>query len=668
MTLLLPLGLLGLLGVVALIIIYIIKPNYQQKFISSTFVWKLSLKYKKKRLPISKLRNILLILCQVLMLISLALILAKPAIVLKEQTDADEVIAIIDASASMRTETDYVTRFEKAVSGVQKLANDVIVNKKGIVSIITAGEKPDFIVHRASGDGISDVDAILKELVEEDTLCTYGNANIDEAIGKCDDILRENPNAKIYLFTDKDYEYPPSTVKIENVSGEEEWNAAILDAAAEMEDNSYVFSVELAVYGIDAELDLTVSVYGVNPTSTDPDGVTREYKTTVECFEDNAVTVIFKYYDEDASQDVETDNIIIVPLGESDRAYIFDYANISLDVDDNFPYDNNFSIYGGKKDEIKVLYASPLRNSFVSSMLDILTYRNTDNWDVKYEDPRLDAETEEGYLRALSDIMEEGSYDLYIFEHIMPKQMPKNGVVLMINPDKAPQGAEFAVRGEVTVPNKQSLPLTLDTEGDPLLRNVDVEGLTVSKYRMLENISGGYDILASCDGKPVIIARKDGNLQTAVLAFSEHYSNITITLSFPMFILNFFKYYFPDAVDVNSVEVYRPVSINSRSESVNISGYDFDSTLSEFPADITFDVPGSYLISQTTYFNKFLSSMIFVKIPSAESNITAKGDTFESPYYLVDDSEFYKDLLLYLEIAVVALLFAEWILHLREGA
>ena len=48
MSLLAPLGLLGLIGIVVLIIIYILKPNYQNKFIPSTFVWELSLKYKKK--------------------------------------------------------------------------------------------------------------------------------------------------------------------------------------------------------------------------------------------------------------------------------------------------------------------------------------------------------------------------------------------------------------------------------------------------------------------------------------------------------------------------------------------------------------------------------------------------------------------------------------------
>ena len=68
MTWLAPIGFLGLSGIIALIIIYIIKPNYQKKMVSSTFVWKLSLKYKKKRLPISRLNNVLIFLCQLLIL------------------------------------------------------------------------------------------------------------------------------------------------------------------------------------------------------------------------------------------------------------------------------------------------------------------------------------------------------------------------------------------------------------------------------------------------------------------------------------------------------------------------------------------------------------------------------------------------------------------------
>ena len=96
MSLLAPLGLLGLLGIVALIIIYIIKPNYQNKFISSTYIWKLSLKYKRKKIPLNKLRNILLFLCQVAIIAAAAYILARPFIINETKEAGDEII-IIDA-------------------------------------------------------------------------------------------------------------------------------------------------------------------------------------------------------------------------------------------------------------------------------------------------------------------------------------------------------------------------------------------------------------------------------------------------------------------------------------------------------------------------------------------------------------------------------------------
>ncbi|MDE5563498.1 MAG: BatA domain-containing protein, partial [Clostridiales bacterium] len=119
MSLLIPLGLLGLISLLALLIIYLIKPNYQQKLVSSTFIWKLSLKYQKKRIPINKLRNILILICQILILTLLAFILTQPAVVDKTELRDNEKIVIIDASASMlassRYNTSKYTRFEQAV-------------------------------------------------------------------------------------------------------------------------------------------------------------------------------------------------------------------------------------------------------------------------------------------------------------------------------------------------------------------------------------------------------------------------------------------------------------------------------------------------------------------------------------------------------------------------
>ena len=95
MNFLTPLGFLGFIGIIALIIIYIIKPNYQNKIVSSTFIWKMSLKYKKKRIPISKLRNILLFICQLLILTAVAFILTQPMINSDDADNSSDEIIII---------------------------------------------------------------------------------------------------------------------------------------------------------------------------------------------------------------------------------------------------------------------------------------------------------------------------------------------------------------------------------------------------------------------------------------------------------------------------------------------------------------------------------------------------------------------------------------------
>ena len=125
MSLLLPLGLLGLLGLVALLIIYILKPNYQQKVVSSTFVWKLSLRYRKKSVPISKFRNLLILLCQIIVICACSMILAMPVIAEAAEPVRREEVLILDSSANMYTAYEGETRFERAVSRLRTQAEDV---------------------------------------------------------------------------------------------------------------------------------------------------------------------------------------------------------------------------------------------------------------------------------------------------------------------------------------------------------------------------------------------------------------------------------------------------------------------------------------------------------------------------------------------------------------
>ena len=99
MRLLLPLGLLALLGLLVLLIIYLIKPSYQNKSIPSTYIWRESLKYRKKQKTDSIFRNLLIILCQILIIVLAAFILSMPLVQIYSADDLDQNILVIDGSA-----------------------------------------------------------------------------------------------------------------------------------------------------------------------------------------------------------------------------------------------------------------------------------------------------------------------------------------------------------------------------------------------------------------------------------------------------------------------------------------------------------------------------------------------------------------------------------------
>ena len=194
MTLLLPLGLLGLVSLLILLLIYILRPNYQQKLVSSTFIWKLSLKYKKNRIPISKLRNILLIICQLLLLTSLALMMAQPVIGHRTNLSDNEKIAIIDASVNMQMVSNNETRLQRAISEVRTLAEQTFANEDGIMTVIVAGEKAETLVSRCEASNSEELYTKLLQLNDSLTqgAVWHGSADIDGAAKFAEEVLKVN--------------------------------------------------------------------------------------------------------------------------------------------------------------------------------------------------------------------------------------------------------------------------------------------------------------------------------------------------------------------------------------------------------------------------------------------------------------------------------------------
>ena len=92
-----------------------------------------------------------------------------------------------------------------------------------------------------------------------------------------------------------------------------------------------------------------------------------------------------------------------------------------------------------------------------------------------------------------------------------------------------------------------------------------------------------------------------------------------------------------------------------------------DDTFVSFPAAITLTLPGTYTVSQITYFNQEVKEQIFVKIPTEESNIKLQKDRLNGPIRSDNVEESYRDLLGYFAAALVALLFIEWLLKSRDN-
>ena len=667
MTLINKIGLLGLIGVVALIIIYVIRPNYQQKTISSTYVWKLSLKKKKKKVPVSTIRNLLLFLCQMLALTCLAMILMKPAIVLKTPAEESETILILDTSASMRTESEDSgeTRFERAVAAVKDHFSRALQNN-GTVSVILAGETPEYLCNRMSGEGAT-ISSRLDTLNIEDF--GYEVADIDAALKECEDVLFENPDAGIYVYTDANYLSVPDGVNIVNVAEESEWNAAILDARADWDEGYYSFTVQAACYGKDARLPIDGAIYGINGIINE----TQKFTVVADCNDGVNVTLLFRYRKSDdtngnANENTQNRQVFyldnLVPSGRP-KIYSFSYVYLEFsesEVIDNYDLDNDFYVYGGQKQTLKVQYASSEPNPFVNGALSNLSSDFAGSWDMQI------TEVKKGEVGATQ------GFDLYIFEHQMPDKKPTDGVVFLFDPLTAPSGCGFTRSGEVrfNLSNNQ-YPSLFGGSEHAIMKNVDPNYIRVSRSQVITEQDAAYEVLMSLNQIPMLMARndmdKEGGSQTLVMSFSFAYSTLGILPDFYMLMKNAFEYYFPATVSKYAFDIGEKAELNARGDRLTISSSAFDEPIerTEFPASVVLPAPGTYEILSTTYYGVEVTEKIYVKMPSAESDITGVRSNLYSPEREKNEADYFRDVITYIAAALVAFLFIEWCLHLKDG-
>ena len=156
-----------------------------------------------------------------------------------------------------------------------------------------------------------------------------------------------------------------------------------------------------------------------------------------------------------------------------------------------------------------------------------------------------------------------------------------------------------------------------ENENHPLFKYTDIGKVSVQTH-IAAAYDSEYEVLASCANNPVLLLKENQTSKVLVMGFSVHLSNLTISKEFPMLMYNIFEYFFPATVEGNSFEVYESVLLNARGSELYVSrGADVINTFETFPATLNVDLPGTYVLTQTTFFGENVSESIYVKIPAA---------------------------------------------------
>ena len=652
-----PLGFLGLIGLLILLLIYILKPNYQNKTISTTYVWRLSLKYRKKKIPISKLRNILLIICQVLIVCICAFILAQPFIDGEDKRSANEKIIVIDASGSMLAEVEGETRFERAVTQAKKLIEETF-KADSAVSVILAGKEATFICQRATADMSTTLLRELDALVDpNDFKCTYGDSDIDGSMALAETVLEENAKAEVVLFTGTTY-IDDGKVTVRYVSDPGEKNVSVANVQAIREENYYRIEVDMTSFGSNYSGTLNVTItgaqgtFGVGDSTQSLNNETLNFNYRVDLIKGERTKFRFGI-----KESYDVGNL---------KIHAYDSIYCYIEEKDSLAIDNAYYLYGGTPQKLNIQYYSTLNNIFVSSMLLDLQDQMREDWDI---DIKTIKDSNDAIMNGYGkeDEIEFEGYDIYIFEHRIPEKLPTDGLVILLYPDKVPESMEITLSPAKTLAGDG----TAFTAGEshPILEYVNASNIRSTKYKTISNYDSCYTPLLYANGEPVALAKNEPDSKVLILTFNFHFSNFPIIPEYPTFMINTLNYFIPTTFDKNVYNLYDTVVLNSRSELLTVAGPAFEETL-EFettPAEIYVDVPGSYTVTQTPISGNKIVENFSVVIPEEQCDITRTVDALTNPFFPTVIENVDLDLVIYFAIALVTLLFCEWWLKSRDN-
>lgn len=605
-----PLGLLGLIGIPILIIVYIIKSKYTEITVSSTYIWRLSEKFLKRRNPLNKLTGIISLILQLLMVAVISLAIAHPIIILPGS--ANEYCFVLDGSASMRmTDEEGNTRFDRAKDEIEKMIDSA--SEGSVYSLIYIGDGTRTVYERSESK--ENAKLLLDELQP-----SYSSTEYYDAIGKAQMIFDENPSSLVYVVTDKQYNSMNNAELI--CVGDDCENYAVSNLSYAFLSGALTVNGNLTSYTSDAELD-------------------------VELYLDDSETPV-------AVQTVSVKGKESVSFTMSCTTKSFSSLKVKILNSDSFVLDNEIMVFNTESEKsYKTLIVSDTP-FFMESVLSSVT-----NTDVT--------------VMSTEEYNGETGYGLYIFDSYELETLPADGAVWFINPKNSVQKADFSFQGEVTLEAAAELDITKSSSALARTLTKDVNGKEIYIMGYAKCSPGrSFTTLLSYKGTPILFAGTNayGNRQV-VFGFDIHNSNFPLMMDFISFTKNFVKYSFPDVLEEVLFDVGEEATVNviSNCESIRIDSptgkvdyLDVSTAISSYMLsevgvyDITLMVSGS-----PREFSVYSSVPELERVPmQTEDSFSLQGEKENNGF----DGEY--DPMMVLFIMLVVLFIADWGVYCYE--
>lgn len=610
MKLLYPLGFLALLAVPVLILIYVIKNKYTEQVIPSTYLWRLSERFLKRRLPISKLARILSLILQILSAVFIAVAISQPVFTIR--ASASSYCFVLDGSGSMNILTGNVTRFEAGKAEIAKIIKKS--NSGSEFTLVYAGDYTETVF-----EGISDKKQALA-LLDRLTVA-YSFTGLERANGIAREIFEANPSVLTYLITDKE------------VEGNE--NVRVIDVSSEVEN----YALRNVRYTVTDKLTAEGEVVSYGSAAT----------VTVECCINGSGQPLVA--------DVEVGQASAAPFKFEFDATDFETIRLAIKNTDALAFDNEAILYSA-------LYENSYGTLLVSDDPFFLqaVLKTAGNVAVDTVSTKEYVEGTDGYGLYIFDTFTPAKLpsDGAVWFINPTKSVADSGfsVQRSIGRDE--------LKGDAKLQYSSSSASVIRT----LLNEVVKKDVTVSRYVKCSQYLN-FDNILTCNGNPAVFTGANAfNNREVVFAFKLNDSNFTLMPDFLTLCLNLLDYIFPTVLEKTSYVCGDTLSLNvpADCDRVRISSPKGNKTYPDVSSvnSLTLNEVGTYTVTLFDYDNFQKDYSVYVSFPEEERTAEAA-----EPFGIVGEAENNKldgtfDGLIIIYILLAVVFVTDWAVYCYE--